>query len=121
MNGDGHVEVERRCPEPVVIWRQPWAWGPVWPSVEIDSFKAEPCTVLHLSYRPSDATLWDDPHRDQPPGIRRAVLLGQPFVVGVYDRMIGIVVTDRVPVAAPEHVSEEDLRVDTVLVLVVQS
>ena len=50
-------------------------------------------------------------------GIIGAVFFGKPFVIGADHRLVGVVVSDAAPKLGVTAVRVENLRIDTVLIL----
>ena len=63
----------------------------------------------------------DEGIADEPVRRHRAVLLGQPGVVSLHDGQVDLLVADRLDETGHEDRSEQDLSVDTVDVLLVET
>jgi hypothetical protein len=95
MDGDGHLHVDCRGPELVVLRRR-IAFG-IGQCAQQDALQAELLAMLHLGDRIVDIGDRDDPHADQAVGRHGAIFLGEPIIVAADHRFVDLVMRDISP------------------------
>ena len=88
--------------------------------MQIDALQSSLGTIVYFGDGIVDAGVRDHAHAEQAVRVVGAVFFSKPFVVGADHRLVGVVVSDAAPKLGVTAVRVENLRIDTVLILLPQ-